>query len=122
MGRANQTKGPAKKETRTCHYCGKVGHLQKDCSKKKRDEASKASSLQSKPEGNVMSLSSSTLNATKGTACRMLLDSGATHHVVCDEAVLQNIRNSSVSQVVLGGGEEHRVISEGDFKVKGGPR
>jgi hypothetical protein len=61
-GRANQTKGPVKKETRTCHYCGKVGHLQKDCRKKKRDEASKASSSQSKPEGNVMSVSSSTLN------------------------------------------------------------
>ena len=31
----------SRKETRTCHGCGKVGHLKKDCRSKKTDEKKK---------------------------------------------------------------------------------
>ena len=31
----------SRKETRTCHGCGKVGHLKKDCRSKKTDDKKK---------------------------------------------------------------------------------
>jgi transposase InsO family protein len=68
-----------------------------------------------------MTVSSSTIASLRGRASMLWLDSGATHHVVNDAGMLRNSRSPSVSQVVLGGGEEHAVLCEGDLLLKGGP-
>lgn len=146
-GRANTATGlmgkreQGRAETRTCHYCGKVGHLIRDCRKKKRDEGgNQRTHPQQKRvsfrlpneergrkgstdnQGTIMTLSTPTINSTHGRANRIWLDSGATHHVVCAETLLTNIRPTTVPMVVLGGGEEHKVISMGDLVLTNGHR
>jgi hypothetical protein len=69
----------------------------------------------------IMTVTSSTIASLRGRAGRLWLDSGATHHVVNDVCLLRNPRSPSVSQAVLGGGEEHAVLSQGDILLKGGP-
>jgi hypothetical protein len=48
-------------------------------------------------------------------------DTGATHHIVCDETLLHFLCGSSISTVVLGGGEEHDVLGQGQIVFEGGP-
>jgi hypothetical protein len=108
---------PQRKETRTRHYCGKVGHLASECCKKTRD----ATKHQGEP-GTIMSVSVSTINQLSGRTDSIWLDSGATHHVVHDKRMLQSIRTPTVSSALLGGGEEHTVHCEGDLLLTGGPR
>ena len=124
----------------TCWNCGGQGHSVDDCPKpldddrisrnskafreakgaarpKKRDKRVK---FDDKP-ATVMTVSSSTVANLRGRSNMLWLDSGATHHVVNDASILQDARPPSVSSVILGGGEEHPVLCEGDLLLKGGP-
>jgi hypothetical protein len=47
----------------------------------------------------------------------LILDSGATHHIVCQSTHLRNMRYSAVCAFSLGGGESHPVRGEGDVMV-----
>jgi hypothetical protein len=108
-----------KKETRTCHYCGKVGHLKAACRKYKREKDTGAGEkdaivMCTKGEGYV-----SALNSVDTTA--LWFDTMATHHVVHKDNYLVNHRPSPISAVILGGGERHAVTIEGDMYLEGGP-
>lgn len=112
-------KGP-RKETRTCHYCGKPGHLKRDCRKLKKD----------KGEGDSENPGPAAVFATvakvSGKGCPnerdwLWYDCGATHNVTYDETLLRNKRRSPISVVALGGGEEHAVECEGTMVLTGGP-
>jgi transposase InsO family protein len=108
-----------KKETRTCHYCGKVGHLKAACRKYKREKeqgtAEKPAIIMcTKGAGFVSALSSMDKTA-------LWFDTMATHHVVHSQEKLINQRPSTISAVMLGGGEQHTVSCEGDIKLEGGP-
>jgi hypothetical protein len=43
----------------------------------------------------------------------LIYDMGATHHVVCDPALLHDPVSRTVDRVTLGSGEEHRVTCQG---------
>jgi hypothetical protein len=47
----------------------------------------------------------------------LLLDSKATHHIVCKPTYLRNRRYSEVHAITLGGGESHPVNGEGDLLI-----
>ena len=139
-GRTNTTgagKDARPRRQPICWNCGTKGHTVRDC-KKPKDEARiqrnrlkargvKAAdtfdtSANADNPGTVMTVSSATVANLRQHASALWLDSGATHHVVCDAGLLRSVRAPSVSSVVLGGGEEHRVSCEGDLLVTGGPR
>ena len=96
-------KGKGKKRDHsglTCHYCNKVGHIQPDCRKKKKDEADKAKKEKESGSG-TKAANSHVLVATPSTEwgasieevndigvalyaaerVRWMMDSGATHHI-----------------------------------------
>jgi hypothetical protein len=77
-----------RKETRTCHYCRKPGHLQRDCYAriKAGQEGSQAKALMA-----GLGASSSTM---------WLVDSGASHHVCSNRATLSDLRESRVKSVI----------------------
>jgi hypothetical protein len=116
------------KEPRKCNYCGMPGQLIKHCRKRKRDEKTAEggrSNKEDKVEGpaGVLCLTEKAAHmlATGGKNDCLDFDSGATHHVVHSKDLLRDISKTSVSTVVLGGGEEHRVECEGTVVLTGGP-
>lgn len=143
-GRVNSTDaGPGKFKGRSvvCWNCGDRGHTIYDCPKprdqdriqrNKRQFRDKKGSAEPRFKGKrvsfseqpatIMTVSSSTIANLQGRSEKLWLDSGATHHVVNDAGMLRDTRSSTVSSVVLGGGEEHPVLCEGDLLLTGGPR
>jgi hypothetical protein len=82
----------------TCHYCGKKGHIQPDCRKKKKDDAEKAKkdgasgSGQKAANSHVLVPTTASIKEVNkdnsvGVALyavermRWMMDSGATHHI-----------------------------------------
>jgi Reverse transcriptase (RNA-dependent DNA polymerase)/Integrase core domain/GAG-pre-integrase domain len=105
----------AQKETRTCNYCGKVGHLKAACRKYKREKG--------KPEqaAIVMATTGEGFVSASMDTDALWFDTMATHHVVHSNDKLTNQRPSTISSVMLGGGEKHMVNCEGDLRLDGGP-
>ena len=109
----------------TCAYCNKPGHSEHNCRKKKRDEAARAAQEPSTSMPDLGAILSTRAVAqaifSPASPKDFWLDSGASHHVVCDERLLTNTRPSIVTEIVLGGDEKHRVRCEGQMTVTGGP-
>ena len=121
-----------------CWNCGGKGHSAHDCprprdedrvsrNQKKFQDARRKKPSDRKVKFNdqpatVMTVSSSTIASLRGRSNMLWLDSGATHHVVNDAGILRDTRTPTVSSVILGGGEEHPVLCEGDLFLTGGPR
>ena len=112
-----------RKETRRCHNCGKKGHIKKDCwlLQKQND--------QSNDRGNgavllARATPSTGFARTELTAKqqgRLLLDSGATHHIVNVVDPLFDCKPSEVRDVVVGDGTSLKVLCEGKVSLSGGP-
>lgn len=113
---AEGQKKKKKKETRRCFNCGKIGHLQADCRLPKKDDAAAAAAAMA-----ARALSSKQHGILMRTG-RIVYDSGASHHIVSDINYVRDIRPSDTKRVVLGGGECHDVIGEGEVWLSGGPR
>lgn len=81
------------RDNRSCFYCGKKGHLARDCKKKKRDETT---SWSTGPPNNqhrgalAFTARSAPTNDTK--VIRWVLDTGASRHITMDENILLNAR------------------------------
>jgi hypothetical protein len=96
---SNKGKGKKRDHTAlTCHYCGKKGHIQPDCRKKKKDDAEKAKkdgasgSGQKAANSHVLVPSTASIKEVDednsvGVALyaaehmHWMMDSGATHHI-----------------------------------------
>jgi hypothetical protein len=111
-----------KEETRTFHYCNKVGHLKAQCHKLQRDMEKKK---QQRGDAVVMCAAAvktfaAVLHSMDANA--LWYDTAATHHTAVDENLLTNIRPSSIHEVILGGEERHSVKCQGDLRISGGPQ
>eukprot|EP00877_Chromochloris_zofingiensis_P010264 jgi/Chrzof1/5491/Cz16g05080.t1 len=85
----NQGNGNTKQqEQRKCYYCGKKGHLKRDCRKKKADEQSGPSTKASTTMAWTAACNTS-ISLSSGT---WVLDSGASRHVCKERSLMQNLQ------------------------------
>eukprot|EP00877_Chromochloris_zofingiensis_P012368 jgi/Chrzof1/7385/Cz02g21250.t1 len=85
----NQGNGNTKQqEQRKCYYCGKKGHLKRDCRKKKADEQRGPSTKASTTMAWTAACNTS-ISLSSGT---WVLDSGASRHVCKERSLMQNMQ------------------------------
>ena len=138
-GRALQTSGHqqtaagqgAKKpwrETRRCYNCKKVGHIAKYCRQpqsgthsskyvesSRRSEPSNAAALtMHAPAQTVRDIS-----PPRDRSEKILVDTGATHHMCWDVSKFLVLHPSSIPFVKCGGGEFHDVLGQGTVFIGG---
>ena len=77
------------RETRSCFYCGKTGHLKADCRRRQRDEAEDATSLATVQVRDVFGLA-----ALEHGMPDWILDSGASRHVSNNRNDFMKLRQS----------------------------
>lgn len=75
--------GNNKRETRSCHYCGKKGHLKRDCKKKKRDDADnqRGAVRRGDDSAGIKHTIALTANDTGFPLGMWIVDSGANRHI-----------------------------------------
>lgn len=98
-------------EKRRCFNCGKVGHLAKDCHQGKADK---------QPEGTTLAMLNSTANhlGYDSTTDKLVVDTGASHHMCCDRDMFVYMHEPSTSVVKCGGGEIHHVKEQGTVCIQ----
>lgn len=82
------------KESRRSFYCGRKGHVQKDCRKKKSDIAN-GGGAQRRPQYSAIALTAGSKAAAENSNShhmRWVLDTGASRHITPDRSVLYNMR------------------------------
>jgi hypothetical protein len=116
------------RESRSCYYCGKKGHLKKDCRKRKADMNKEDGGRNSSAQ--VVALTATddnkcahTLNAghiyTKDPRDEWAADSGATEHVTGFGELLHNATPvEGVHTVTYGNGEKLAAVARGDIIFK----
>jgi hypothetical protein len=95
-----------RKETRTCHSCRKPGHLQRDCYAR----------IKAEQEGSQAKALMAGLSASSSTA--WLLDSGASHHVCSNRAMLGDLRESRVKPVIRANHGVAQVVGQGTLRLR----
>ena len=113
-----------KKETRECYYCGKPGHLQKDCFKKTQGEARQRGNPGNgqRPNYGAIALtanqeSSSTTNNDK--SLRWVLDTGASRHITSDGSILRDHRPLSEPIIItFGNGGQGKATTTGEVMLR----
>ena len=114
-----------KRETRSCFYCKKKGHLKKDCRKMKADMQRQ----QQRPVREVALAATSSdyydvaFTATSAdyisTKDEWVLDSGASNHMACDSTFMMNTYElEEPIYVKLGGGSQLKAITAGDVVLR----
>jgi transposase InsO family protein len=128
----NRSSSSSTRETRTCYYCNKPGHLKKECRKLKADNARRSSGS----NGNntttpaVVALSALTAEEDYSEDCEpeypshvkpifdkddpinmWYLDSGATRHITKYKEILHNFRPLERERTVTYGNNEQVTVS-----------
>lgn len=106
-----------KPEKRACFLCGEVGHIKANCPHKEGHDGAGPAAVMMTMAG-TSRVSKGLRAQERGLQADMIFDSGASHHVVHDAALLRNMRPSATPDVKLGGGERHAVLGEGELTVR----
>jgi hypothetical protein len=95
-------------DTRKCFYCGKPGHFEKQCRKKKSDEAGSASNGGQHKQFGATALTANTMACNSdGQAMRWVLDTGASRHMTSNKHALFNVRPLEESITITFGQRWH---------------
>ena len=101
----------------TCYYCGKQGHIQKDCRKKAAD--SQGGSISRKPAAPASVALAASVNEAGRTACTWVVDSGASRHMASDPRLLQDLKlDQSGASVTYGNGARVTVAGTGTAFIR----
>jgi hypothetical protein len=98
-----------RKETRTCHYCGKPGHLIRDCHARVRAEHAGS-------QAKALMAGLGAISCCSSTA--WLVDSGASHHVCSDRAMFDDLSESRVQSVITANHGVAWVIGQGTLRLR----
>ena len=100
---------------KTCYYCGKKGHLQRDCFKKKREEG--AHGQRPAPgRGNGVALTAAKSFTSTGD---WLMDSGASCHMTPNQEQLEDYQSLDRPEpITFGNGEQGRALGRGQAWIK----
>lgn len=98
----------------TCHYCSIKGHIERDCRKKKRDQA--GSSNVEDGEKKYATVAKALLSKTiKG---RFYFDSGASYHMTNDREWLDDYKtHERPIEIIVGNNEFVYAMSSGSINV-----
>lgn len=114
----NQKKEVTGKETRSCHYCKKPGHLKKDCYswKKKQNEENyqvqnQADVVEDLEVGQVLNI------VGGGIEHSWIMDSGCSFHICSRKSWFENLTESKGS-VLLGNDQSCTVRGVGNIRLK----
>ena len=118
-----------------CHYCKRLGHMQRDCRDKLEAERRKGDAVVSvgnkKPGGAHMKSKSHKNGASVGLIAthallangqdnseKWILDSGATCHICCNQQLFDELEVKSSQDVTLGDSRVIKSAGSGTVKVK----
>ena len=102
------------RESRTCYYCGKKGHIKKNCRKLKRDNQQNKG--RAPGQGTALSVMS---DNTTGSTTRWILDSGATDHMTGHRHMLTDYLAFKHSfEVACADGRMAHAVGAGDLHVE----
>jgi transposase InsO family protein len=109
-------RGDKQQETRTCHYCKKVGHLAADCRKKKADLARGSTGMSAQ----AVAMTAGPETSSKGPAS-WAVDSGASRHITPYRELLVDytVLRSGVD-VTFGNGQTATAAGTGSIKLTTG--
>jgi hypothetical protein len=105
-------------ETRKCFNCNEFGHLSKDCPLPDKRLARRNAQAR---KGHALMTAAKALGTKACIRDQLIVDSGATHHMLSRRDKLFDLRPRAVKVVEMGGGELHKVEAEGIAHVLGGP-
>ena len=110
----------------TCHWCQKRGHKEVDCRSKKsgRPKANKSTtSVPTKNEGQnfafAVEVCANSISDYGTSSHRIVLDTGATNHMVTGPDLLQDVRSTIHHTVRFGDSSCLPVTEEGDLHIGG---
>lgn len=124
---------PGDKDDRKCYNCGKVGHLKRDCKapggganggggKKSSDKAvAFSASVEEFTEEHSLAYGAFIDKGARDgrPSGKFLLDSGATHHIITDEARFDTVVELGRDvRVTFGNGAQERVRKAGDATIE----
>ena len=110
-----------------CHYCGKLGHIQKDCYEREKNNGKMRksshrvdkSSVKKKDDDGIGLLASAQALAASNHINSWIVDSGATCHICCNKMMFSEMKIMDRSQTItLGDGRSIESTSQGTVKLK----
>lgn len=126
----------SRKKSMVCYYCGKKGHIQRNCFKRQRDEASKEQSAAANPAvqtnlGNEKRGCDSdsdfvcliATGSVEESISDWIIDSGATAHMTYDESMFDSYSKRESAGVSIGNDSKLESLGHGsvhlDLAVEG---
>jgi len=129
----------AGRETRSCHYCGKLGHLKKDCRKRKFDQQKNGQHQQERQNYGAIALAANEAPASgaapeaaeptfgpgralaafpRGSSRPWVLDTGASRHITNDRDGLFNLRPPTEDIIItFGNGGTGKAVATGSALI-----
>lgn len=103
-------------EERECFYCGRKGHLKKECRKKRQDDMARG-----RLGGGATPRTGLAFSAVSTTGDgEWVLDSGASHHITHDVDAMFNVRPLTKDvTITFGNGKRAKAQAIGDVDISG---